>query len=646
MNDYKTPSILFSLAVSSLLHAQELVTLDAISAKETPITISSQGVDTMRYTSLPRSGAILEEVITRETIEALNPSDVYDILQYASSVFIQRQGRKAPAFVKVRGNRSLGIIIDGIYIPSAVTSRILATLPVEAIERIRVIRDSATLNLGPLPNGMGGLLGGDDAGYLVIETRTPSQTFEGVAALQVESYGREHASVMGGGIGEFGYLNLVADYDQSDGDPDWTTGFEKQSLYAKGGLFYEAWSLDLQGFVSQGSKELSRSTSPGVEDSKWEYDPMKIAQFSARAAYDWGDGVSALQYAHSDLRSELQQRSWSKPAAYKLELQKENFDHLRLDHAQSMGSHTLRAGVEQIWWHTPTGEYYYPGWEKKERTAGVFIQDEWHEGSLSIDAGLRVDKTWIDTGYEQIGKTRVRIEDEALEPIYAVALGARWDAREDVAFYVRSRLSTQSAPEVETTDGSALHSSKRMEFETGIDTVVASWLKPRLSLYYTNVQDAPYAASQRTNPEDATDIINIYEAKDWIEYGAELAVAGVYESLSYQLSYSYNRNNDDTLDNRIPESTFNSVLSYNYNAIQATLGIYYIDSFEAVNAAGTGEAGGYTNYDLSLSYAFKALGLEHKAMLYGRNLSDENYESVYGFPDLGRIVGATYRVAF
>jgi outer membrane cobalamin receptor len=646
MNYYKKTPIIISLAVSSLLSAQEVVTLDTISAKETPITVSSEGVDTARATSLPRSGAILEEVITRETIEALNPSDIYEILQYASSVFIQRQGRKAQAFVKVRGNRSLGIIIDGVYVPSAVTSRILSLLPVEAIERIRVVRDSASLNLGPLPNGMGGLLGGNDAGYLLIETRIPSKSFEGLTALQVESYSREHISAMGSGIGEFGYLNLVADYDQRDGDRDWTTGFEKKSLYAKGGVFYDAWSLDVQGFISESSTELSRSTSPGVEDAKWEYDPMKIAQFSVRTAYDWGEGVSALQYAHSDLRSELQKRSWSKPQAYALELQKENFDHLRLDHAQTFDAHTLRAGFEQIWWHTPTGEYYYTGWEKKERTAGIFVQDEWHEGSLSLDAGLRVDKTWIDTGYEQIGKTKVLIEDEALEPIYALALGARWDAREDVALYGRSRFSTQSAPEVETIDGSSLDSSNRMEFEVGIDTIVATWLKPRLSLYYTDVKNAPSVVSQRINPDDATDIINIYDGKDWVEYGAELAAAGVYENLSYQLSYSYNRNDDDALDNRIPDSTFNGVISYDYNAFSTTLGLYYIDSFEAVNKAGTGEAGGYTNYDLSFAYTFSALGFEHKAMVYGHNLSDENYESVYGFPDLGRIVGATYRVAF
>ena len=213
-----------SLVASTLLCASQTVSLGSVDVSDTPITVSAGGIETSRNTSLPKSAAMLEEVITRETIDALNPSDVYDILQYASSVFIQRQGRKSPAFVKVRGNRSLGIIIDGVYIPSAVTSRILGMLPVEAIERIRIVRDSASLNLGPLPNGTSGLLGGDDAGYLVIETRLPQKSIGGSVLLQTESEARNHINAMVGTLTDNGYFNLVADYDNSEGDDAWTTG--------------------------------------------------------------------------------------------------------------------------------------------------------------------------------------------------------------------------------------------------------------------------------------------------------------------------------------------------------------------------------------------------------------------------------------
>lgn len=68
--------------------------------------------------------------------------------------------------------------------------------------------------------------------------------------------------------------------------------------------------------------------------------------------------------------------------------------------------------------------------------------------------------------------------------------------------------------------------------------------------------------------------------------------------------------------------------------------------FESVNKAGTGDAGGYTNVDLTLGYNFEAAGLDNKVQVYARNMGDEDYESVCGFLSLGRVVGATYRVVF
>lgn len=635
-----------TLSASALLYGGTAIPLGSVDVATAPITVSSEGIAPSRTTSLPKSASTLEETITRETIEALNPSDIFDVLQYASSVFIQRQGRKAPAWVKVRGNRSLGIIIDGIYIPAAVTSRILATLPVEAIERIRIVRDSATLNLGPLPNGTGGLIGGDDAGYLVIETTLPSKSSEGNLLLQGESFGRKHVSAMAGTLGENGYLNFIADYDKSDGDPDWTTGFEKRSLYAKGGLFYGNWTFDAQTFLSDTTQELQRSTTPGVSDAKWSYDPMRIAEGSARVGYTSDYGVTSLSYAHSYLNSQLQQEKWSDPAYHAIEEQRENFDDLRLDHAVTLGDHTLRAGLEGIWWHTPTGEYFYTGWEKKERTAGIFIQDEWQLGAFSLDAGLRVDKTWIDIGYEQIGPKKVRIEDQSYEPVIAVAVGGRWDYTKSSALFIRSRLSTQNAPDVETEEGSSLPASRRFGLEGGWENSSFAFLRPRLSLYFLNVMDAPYVSSQHPDPEDPTSLVNVYDDKSWHEYGAELALAGTLSHLSYQLSYSYNANNDELLDNRIPNSTVNGVVSYRQNGYEATLGAYYVDRFETVNKAGTGDAGGYTNVDLSLGYAFRAAGVDNKVQLYARNLADDDYESIYGFPSMGRVIGASYRMAF
>ena len=195
-------------------------------------------------------------------------------------------------------------------------------------------------------------------------------------------------------------------------------------------------------------------------------------------------------------------------------------------------------------------------------------------------------------------------------------------------------------------DGDSLPASTRVNVEAGFDADLAVWFRPRVTFYFQDVRNAPYVAGQRVNPSDPTDIINIYDSKNWHEYGAEVTLAGVLDALSYQLSYSYNRNNDEDLDELIPESTVNGIVTYTYERLKGTLGIYYVDDFEAVNYAGTGEAGGYTNIDLSLGYDFTAFGLAQNAMVYARNLTNDDYESVYGFPSAGRVLGASYRVAF
>lgn len=276
----------------------------------------------------------------------------------------------------------------------------------------------------------------------------------------------------------------------------------------------------------------------------------------------------------------------------------------------------------------------------------MFVQDEWRRGRLSLDAGVRVDKTWIDIGYEQIGTRRVRIENEEMYPVYAVALGARWDFSPAVGIFGRTRLSTQNAPTVETVPGGSLSSSTRMGFETGIDTTFTSWFRPRLCVYYLDVRDAPFIAGQSVNKDDPTDIINLYNSLDWHEYGAELALAGSWNAWSYQLSGSWNNKNDNTLDNRIPEFTFNGVVRYRQGPWLATFGVYCIDSFEAVNKAGTGDAEGYTNIDAAISRDFSIHGLATTLTFYVRNLTDDDYESVYGFPSMGRIVGAGARMMF
>jgi outer membrane receptor protein involved in Fe transport len=49
--------------------------------------------------------------------------------------------------------------------------------------------------------------------------------------------------------------------------------------------------------------------------------------------------------------------------------------------------------------------------------------------------------------------------------------------------------------------------------------------------------------------------------------------------------------------------------------------------------------GGYTRYDLGLAYDFELAGIALRSSVFGRNLTDERYETRNGVQDIGRVYG-------
>jgi hypothetical protein len=57
------------------------------------------------------------------------------------------QGRQHMDFASMRGG-SFQVILDGVYMSQ--TDRLLATLPVQLVESMTIVRDSTALSIGPL----------------------------------------------------------------------------------------------------------------------------------------------------------------------------------------------------------------------------------------------------------------------------------------------------------------------------------------------------------------------------------------------------------------------------------------------------------------------------------------------------------------
>ena len=158
MNQNKTLSLATAVALlfissASLANSTLLSTVE-VSERE---QLLAGGISPDELYSLPESFANSVQTFTREDIKSMPVRNAYEVLDMAAGVFLQTQGRKAPNMLSMRAGSNLGIILDGALIPSPSAPKILAGLPLSAIEQIDVVRDSSALNLGPLSAPIGAM---------------------------------------------------------------------------------------------------------------------------------------------------------------------------------------------------------------------------------------------------------------------------------------------------------------------------------------------------------------------------------------------------------------------------------------------------------------------------------------------------------
>ncbi len=626
-------------------HAEQL---DTVEVTDTPRIQDHQarlagGIDGSRPLTLPAASATLVDQIDRETIERLPVTNSFDLVDYANGVFSQFQGRKIPFFANVRGDQSLGIIVDGVYLPSHIASRILTDLPLSAIERVSVVRDSTALNLGPLT--------ADNGGFLVIETRR-HDAFGAELRAGAENFGRGFADInVGTRKGAFDGTATLA-VDHRDGRDGWNQGYANHGAYLRGGWQGRATRVQATLFVDDSSREVQRSTpdsNPRIYNARWEQDPIRSIVGGLTVHHRWSDHQqTVLRYSQAYNRTDLEQRSWSDPDFFNVDKTQYRFRNLSAVHTITGTNRSLRFGLSENRHVTPTGMLYYHGWEKDEQVLGGFVQGEMRIGDWHLDAGLRRDKHYHDVGYEQVGRQRSRIEDESDPALDALSLGARRDIGETRTVTARLLYSEQNQDDFETSSGESLDQEQRLNYELGYQARVSSLFVPRATIYWHNLKNARFVADVRPEYDNSGNLIeshNVYAASDRSLYGTELQVRGASGRLSYTVNYSYARSDDDDADERTPHHRASAHGTYAFGQWSATVGGRYLDEFLSGNKAGMGEAGGFTVVDASLDYRIPRGDREHHVTVYGRNLGDREYESMYTFANEGAVYGIQYRLA-
>jgi outer membrane cobalamin receptor len=597
--------------------------------------------------AVPESAAVSTEVIGREEIEAINPTDFYDLISRAAGVDISFQGRKVMNFASIRGGDGLGIIIDGFYIPDAQASRILAQFPMDAVESVTIVRDSTSLTLGPIA-GLGTYLNAPNQGFVILKTRRGTRPEVGMNG-EYGSYDTYEGQLYHGNrAGPFDY-RLTGTLSGTSGREGWHIAQNAKSVLFSGG--YDGPSLKVHSllYYEHGMREMQRFdylASASSRDQKWSYDPLQALWGALNINKFWNSGqVTSFSYSHGSVTDKEIQASFSTPKVT-YNNQGDYADDYHLWHTATIDGNTLKTGVQATWWHEPSGYASYDGKEREETLFGAYVQDEQRlmGDRLFLDAGIRADEKYINKGVDKYSPTQTTtalLRNKWSSPVVAAGAGAAY--RLNDVYTVAARIGYSYAETdsfLATLNNKSLDPEERYKFELNLEGRCHPAFNPRLTLFYYNIRNYKSSVGQSGT---GNNVVNIYDAFNVDRRGFEFSADGVLPyGFRYNLNYSHIEYTKPEIDASNPSDTLAFLLGYTYGPVQTNISILYLSPYLNNRFAADGlyhEVGDFTRLDANISYDYKWRKLEGRIMAYARNLLDDRYQTVLTFENVGFTCG-------
>lgn len=640
-----------------------------VAAEEQALEVDGVGVTGKRdkeplysATTLPASASATVEEFSREDIQAVAPASVYDLAALSPGARVEFQGRKGMNALQLRGGDTVGIILDGVYIPWSQASRILAQFPVDAIESVRIVRDSSAVTLGPFvafspamshDNVPSPGLGSSNQGFMVITTKKGKGAELGgiveYGSLDTRSFQLYH----GNSKGPFSY-RMVGTASGTSGREGWNNAANNTSLLLNGTYDTAALKGDFLIYYANGRREIQRATTDSsASTSLWNYDPLESLQITLNLHKPWNAvHTTSLSYARGRVTDDEYLKTSTtvaKPQAVRQEDQVENW---HLWHVAATENNRLVGGFQTFLWKSPTGQFFYEGVPRREDLFSGYIQDEYKFNSrLTLDGGVRVDGKLIEQGsdkYSPLQATNKKIENEWQEPAISLSLGSSYKLDEAHRLFGRVGYSRQDADTFLATVGNkALDTEERFKYELGVEAAYNPAFNPGITLFLYDIGNFAYSAA--TGGSGAT-VYNIYDTADVVRKGVETSVKGSLPwGFGYHAGYSYITTNRSDTNKVMPHNMVNLRLSHQTGGVESNLILNYVGPYEN-NFLSVGNmyrpAGDYTRIDLNVSYAFRVNNTQARATVYGRNLLDEHFVTIAGWQDQGLTYGGKLEVSF
>lgn len=650
---------------------------------------------------VPLSAATISQVLTASQIQSLKPVSVFDLLNNTTGAFSTSSGKKGFSGARIRGDSNLVWIVDGAYLPSQVAGRILQALPVNAIEQMEVIRGSSSLTLAPMV-GFSNPSGSPTDGFIIIRTKR-SQRSNGSARVAFESNATPAANVLAGttfgkprttGARSLGYLSGTVSYLDTAG-PDgrlanghaYNVARHSTSGLVKAGVTQGFFNVDATWFHDHSRFQVPNSAlvaSTGAADN-WEMRPSRTDMLVAAGNLAWSRRQTTL-FAISHNRSNQKLNGAGSLANLNFEdgglLNENRTTHVNLRHVADISGVRVSAGGDLMRWHTPTGQNSYEGIERREQIIGLFSQVERSllRNRVALDASVRRDQVRVlngvdyFTGGAQPPQPLPLVTNRLLAPAVFFTAGANAHVTPWLSLLGRVGRNRQSDSNINPAPGVSLEPETQSKWEAGVEGHIGGNLTAMVTAFHRGVQNeksisgytytrnngtlavcstAAVPTTGLTAP--ATSLQPCYAQSDTTREGLEFVVEGGWAAQGrYRAGFTRMTTLEDSaniVQRTTPRNVFDVSLTQGWQLFSVTVSVKRVSLFEGRRPAGGADTayyplGDYTRVDSSLGRSFIVGGKAYRMTVYGRNLGDVRYQSVAGFPDVGRVMGTDLTLTF
>ncbi len=620
-------------------------------------------------TSITREPLSILPAITRISaveIERQGAVTLTDAVKHVPGGWTETRGRKTRQFFSVRGQRYPypDYSINGIWQKEfEETSYFFSALDIESVEIVR--------SASALVKGLSGLTG-------VVDVRTKRPVRETISL--IAKYGQQNNYVTnlryGNKINDFTFSTSAALFG-TDGPPG-RNGRERIGNF-HGDIDWEINSRlklsagttfigGLREFVSIVDAE---SSSPNLLGREEAFDPLRTSLNYAKLYYRGDDNsLTELQtnfsYRNADYFSEITTNGTAAPHQ---DHQEKDWEYgFNLLHSRPLSStNTLRFGVLYNHWEAPEGKRYYAGRACNVHTWSGVIASEQRAGRFLFDAGFRLISGYIvefgGFGIEgsAAGLSSVEpIENEIAPLEWQSVLGATWLLSGSSSLHYNFAGGTIAPRRGSATEqGVRPENETRFQHDLGFRHITNNRNEISVSTFYTQRRDALELSGETVTTGDDY-LIELYENLDKRSYGVELStkfnIPVLYSFLFANATLMRGENETGGRmenDDKLPNVILNTGVLFEHSGFDANFYVNYTGPYTNnrfvpgpwIIEHGDFPLGDFVSFDITAGYTFDRR-FSTRVFAEVKNVLDQKYQTVAGYPDPGRLLFTGARVFF